>query len=172
MTQVNDGSFFYKYMSACTAKVVLSTSSLKWSSPLEFNDPFDHPTGGSFSFSKDEFIAKFDSAINRLVYDEINISLSNDRPLGKVIISMRQNKKKEEIDSFIERCKTNFRIDEYRKKYNDMAESCVKKQRVFCVSKRKDNIVMWSHYASSHGGAVLTLQNLNNNKFTYPKKVE
>ena len=33
--------FFYKYVTAKVAKIVLTTRKLRWSSPLLFNDPFD-----------------------------------------------------------------------------------------------------------------------------------
>ena len=34
---------FFKYMPLKTAEIVLSTQKLRWSSPLNFNDPFDVP---------------------------------------------------------------------------------------------------------------------------------
>jgi hypothetical protein len=37
----HDRQVFYKYMTARTARIVLSTRKLRWSSPLMFNDPFD-----------------------------------------------------------------------------------------------------------------------------------
>src|SRR5215468_2669909 len=37
----HDRYVFYKYMTARTARIVLSTRKLRWSSPLMFNDPFD-----------------------------------------------------------------------------------------------------------------------------------
>jgi hypothetical protein len=42
---------FYKYMPAATAKLVLRGRSLRWSSPLIFNDPFDFPRELAFGFS-------------------------------------------------------------------------------------------------------------------------
>ena len=40
----HDRRFFYKYVAACTARIVLASRKLRWSSPVLFNDPFDnHP---------------------------------------------------------------------------------------------------------------------------------
>ncbi len=39
----NDRKSFFKYMSPGTAKTVLENSTLRWSSPILFNDPFDVP---------------------------------------------------------------------------------------------------------------------------------
>ena len=37
----HDRRFFYKYMSAETARIILANRRLRWSSPILFNDPFD-----------------------------------------------------------------------------------------------------------------------------------
>lgn len=40
----HDRRFFYKYMTAETARIVLANRTLRWSCPVLFNDPFDiHP---------------------------------------------------------------------------------------------------------------------------------
>lgn len=41
--RMHERSTFYKYMSLNTAKIVLDSCSLRWSSPVLFNDPFDVP---------------------------------------------------------------------------------------------------------------------------------
>ena len=37
----HDRQYFYKYVSAKTAQAILTTRTLRWSSPILFNDPFD-----------------------------------------------------------------------------------------------------------------------------------
>ena len=37
----HDQRFFYKYTTAKTTETILATRKLRWSSPLQFNDPFD-----------------------------------------------------------------------------------------------------------------------------------
>jgi hypothetical protein len=37
----HDRQFFFNYVTAAVAKIVLTTRKLRWSSPLLFNDPFD-----------------------------------------------------------------------------------------------------------------------------------
>src|SRR5262245_43309165 len=49
--RVHDRETFFKYMSASTAKLVLSNRTLRWSSPLLFNDPFDVPRELSFGLT-------------------------------------------------------------------------------------------------------------------------
>ena len=47
---------FFKYMPASTAKVVLDNSTLRWSSPSLFNDPFDVPRELSFGITPAQII--------------------------------------------------------------------------------------------------------------------
>lgn len=37
----HDRQYFYKYVSAEVAKIILARKELRWTSPLLFNDPFD-----------------------------------------------------------------------------------------------------------------------------------
>lgn len=43
ITRTHNRAYFYKYMPAETAALVLKAGKLRWSSPLLFNDPFDVP---------------------------------------------------------------------------------------------------------------------------------
>ena len=45
---------FFKYMSAATASLVLTKRTLRWSSPVLFNDPFDVPREISFGYTPDD----------------------------------------------------------------------------------------------------------------------
>ena len=47
---------FFKYMSVDTARKVLSSRALRWSSPLLFNDPFDLPRELSFGITPEELM--------------------------------------------------------------------------------------------------------------------
>lgn len=46
--------YLYKYVTADTAKKLISTQAFRWSSPLNFNDPFDHQTGFVFTYTGQE----------------------------------------------------------------------------------------------------------------------
>jgi hypothetical protein len=53
----HDRDHFYKYMSLETAMKVVASHSFRWSSPLHFNDPFDHQAGFIFPFASKQFSA-------------------------------------------------------------------------------------------------------------------
>ena len=53
----HERQYFYKYMSAATAKIVMTTRKLRWSSPIIFNDPFDVTQELRLNFDADELNA-------------------------------------------------------------------------------------------------------------------
>ena len=54
----------YKYVTVNTAKIVLETGKLRWSSPFMFNDPFD---------------VQFDLHVNSMTRPSSHLSLGNCR---------------------------------------------------------------------------------------------
>ena len=54
---------FFKYMPSSTAEIVLTNRTLRWSSPVEFNDPFDVPRELAFEITpaeiQQELVDKF-----------------------------------------------------------------------------------------------------------------
>ena len=50
----HDLPHLYKYSTAATAKEILRNGSLRWSSPLLFNDPFDVPRELELPFTADD----------------------------------------------------------------------------------------------------------------------
>ncbi len=63
---MHERRYFYKYVSANTAKIILSTRTLRWSSPVLFNDPFD---------VTQELRLNFDASELNLVLTELIASL-------------------------------------------------------------------------------------------------
>ena len=65
--RLHDRKSFIKYMSAQTATKVLQNSSLRWSSPLLFNDPFDVPRELSFGITADELHLAAERTLTKLL---------------------------------------------------------------------------------------------------------
>ena len=61
----HDLPLLFKYVTAPTAMTILRSGSLRWSSPLEFNDPFDTRRDFELPFANADFceavVARFDS---------------------------------------------------------------------------------------------------------------
>jgi hypothetical protein len=51
--RIHERQSFFKYVSATTATIILTKRTLRWSSPVLFNDPFDVPREVTFGFTPD-----------------------------------------------------------------------------------------------------------------------
>jgi hypothetical protein len=150
-------------MTVDTAKSILRTCSLRWSSPILFNDPFDNQVRYLLPFSQDEFVPKYKEAIKRIIFGEEAVILNSLTPLGilfSLMRSERENLTKEEIIAELRGSieKTAERLQMFEDKFNQLICQQLEKTRVLCVSEHNDNVVMWSHYADEHRGVVMRLQ--------------
>ncbi len=125
----HDRPYFFKYTSFDAALFVLSNYTLRWSSPLLFNDPFDFQIRLGLNFEDDEeyYVKKFcELSLSQLTEKDISSYLTKMQAMGNWF-------DKDE--------------DEQNKEY-----------RILCLAERNDNILMWSHYSDNHRGVVLKLK--------------
>jgi hypothetical protein len=171
---------FYKYTDIKTAKAILENQSLRFSSPLQFNDPFDTQNEILTNFNMNEF--------PRVTMSVIEEYIKNDYPLpnppndfGKTILFLREGTKshgykKDKIEGIILPLLTYLR-DELQneiEKLNSSWNDSLKESRVFCMTEDNDNLLMWAHYAENHTGAVFQLATLaeDDNMLSAARKVE
>jgi hypothetical protein len=149
---------FYKYVTAETGKKILKYGTLRWSTPPTLNDPFDM----QFAFQ-----LRYDPEIVQTMTLEKRWQLYSgdtvDRPIhdaGKLLRCLRKSPPlmtREELDEA----------------FRDVAEQCIQQtkatfarrsrellemfsnDKIFCISKVPDSILMWSYYAQNHAGLVL-----------------
>jgi hypothetical protein len=67
MLPKHDLANLYKYASLETAKKIIKSKKFQWSSPLMFNDPFDHQTGFDFDYKTDELVSAMSGMITSIV---------------------------------------------------------------------------------------------------------
>ena len=169
-----DEKFFYKYQSLKVAiddngKILkddngndiiytiknLANNQLYFSSPRQFNDPFDCKFNLEMKGTKEQWIdfylesgvklyqaeKKFNKEINDgnlirkqdFYYNDLDKFARNKMELGK---SLKRNSR--EMDSIID----------------------IDRIRVCCFSDTSKNILMWSHYADNHQGICISIQSL------------
>lgn len=150
-------------MSCGTAKAVLENSTLRWTKPSEFNDPFDHQVSFKFNFSKEELAESLFKEIERLVYSDMEVAYVEETLLNKMVVMLKAVKDKipkPELLSQLEKgcIESSENLEFYISKINDLLESTLNQSRVLCVAETNENVVMWSHYADSHKGISLRLE--------------
>lgn len=160
--RAHDRSHFYKYMSIETAIKVISNRSLRWSSPLKFNDPFDHQIGFSFAFTGREFGEALDREMERIVFDG-KVSFKSPTPFSALAMRLHAAKgrlAKDEIMKDLAGATDEIagNMPALVDKLHADVQQHLTHSRVLCVSEKNDNVVMWSHYADEHRGVVLQLR--------------
>jgi hypothetical protein len=132
-TMMNEADYIpkgsiYKYTSAEGGIATLTSTSFKFNSPLNFNDPFDCNTS-ILEFSKTKAtVVEFKEALTHL-----NMSRAEKRQqlleLNNPVL--------------------------FNKMFRQIARQKIEKSKVTCFSKKYINTLMWSHYADQHRGVCL-----------------
>jgi hypothetical protein len=157
----HDRKHFYKYMTADTAKTVLRNGTLRWSSPILFNDPFDVQFDLHTEYDPDGVAKRAMQIILDGYSGKAPIVAGN--PLGDLLVFMRERmpgriseaelretlapgiyQGLQQVEASLPQ-----RHEEIRAVFADF--------RLLCLSEVFDNILMWSHYSQNHTGAVLEL---------------
>ncbi len=151
-------------MSAQTAVGVLLRKRLRWSAPELFNDPFEFKNPSEFAFEWRDLEQPLLDTLARLVTQKEEPELLPNGPTADNIKSDRiryrwtglevqdiRRMYQPGIAALIDR----FRADtSHHSRWAEMK----REYRVLCFAETETNILLWSHYASSHKGIVLAFE--------------
>lgn len=128
----------YKYVSLDLCKKIVKDQTIKFSVPLDFNDPFDC----------DVDLVDFDFK------GKIDFRVSQE--IETLKIQFKDNKRFNEnaTDPLF-----------WQKVYKGGQIEKVRSCRVSCFSLQNDIVLMWSHYADKHNGVCLEFDNTLENRF-------
>jgi len=128
---LTEPQFLYKYYSfnKYTEKI-FTHNEIYFPTPNEFNDPFDSKIKLSYEGTKKKWKEYLLQALERRIPD-----LTKEQRLA-------------EVDRIIEEGR-------YKQIPDNISYSFLDKIGVFCMSEKKDHILMWSHYSASHTGFCL-----------------
>ena len=150
---------FYKYMPASTAKIVLQNKTLRWSSPVEFNDPFDVPRELAFDVTPKEIqcviVDKFIQLI-RNPPERIDDLPSKVQVIINAVKKAGDKKLEDElvnglIDELNQAKESSPALEEFQEKWRKL----IPELRILCLSEYHDKASMWFHYADKYKGVVL-----------------
>lgn len=165
MPRLHNRDHFFKYVTKDVAKLIIKDHTLKWSCPLDFNDPFDH----QFAFIEEDRIEVLSNLmiqrIQEYVWDRDDIEFdTTDDPFGFALILTRQKQMKNVIpqEEYLRNVEAILPqiIDSFRRaltNFNENIRLALLQTRVMCLAEENDNLLMWSHYSKSHAGAVFKL---------------
>jgi hypothetical protein len=153
---------FYKYVSAMTARNVLSNRALRWSSPTLFNDPFDVPRELSFGVTPEQIL---DAIVRRLTdwIEHPPADTSELEPGMRLIVETVKTGIPEDVKAgLVEGLRetaaaqhpTSVNMDELRARWR----ASLLDFRILCLSESADHMAMWYHYADAYRGVVLEMR--------------
>lgn len=169
---------FYKYASPGTALKIIEGRRVRWSSPVLFNDPFDHQTGFVWKFSGEELYAALVKWIEFAVYDTPTYSPVEETAATRLVHLMRQRRPpRDKFRAFSAEAIAKQSAELFPHQANWLNEEVTRfllDSQVLCLSEVHDNVVMWAHYAQSHQGAVFKLRRLDqlDHRFLVAQPVE
>lgn len=157
--RTHDREYFYKYMPAETAALVLKTGKLRWSSPLLFNDPFDVPRSLAGDMTATD--------IARAVADRMDAYLDNPPedltdfdPMLQQLFGLAKNGFPEALRAEMRKVTQEARdnpeshaapLNELRDHWKEK----IREMRVLCLTESQAHVAMWYHYADKYQGAVM-----------------
>lgn len=155
----HDRQFFYKYVKAEVAKIVLTTRKLRWSSPLLFNDPFDVTQELRLNFDEAKLNAVLTERVAPLMEQgDVSNSVKHPAIAALLRLSMRATPDVRramaiELRQSV-RTSTSGQIQSFAT-LKDVWKEMVPTFRVLCLSELNDVTPMWLHYAEGYKGVVL-----------------
>lgn len=155
----HDRDSFFKYMPADTAKIVLRNKTLRWSSPLEFNDPFDVPRELALNIPDDE--------INKALVEKVILTIENppenteglEPSLVSLVKMFRTEKAAKQAPMIAAMMRemaqrgSSCSLEPVRTEWRNI----IPQFRILCLSESFDVCSMWCHYADKYTGVVLEL---------------
>lgn len=144
---------FYKYTTISTAELILEHKSLRWSSPLVFNDieecQFTPFTEEQNIQAFDMYKKILDQCANGCLLFNVNDFSENTNFLIRLISICKSQGK-----DFT--CMPEELLDGFSDMFRDyINKGLVNSFRVLCVTTEYDNNLMWAHYGDQHSGCVI-----------------
>lgn len=171
--------FLYKYKEINDrTKSIITDSQLYFSSPAQFNDPFDCKAPLSYEGNQEDGINFFirhleESHGLKLGREQLDRLTPSDKKHIKEclkkqykMINEAVNTEKLSDDEFNQRIELQIEQKFWEKLTETEFEEDIEWRvsmtregfRIFCLSEKKDDILMWSHYANGHRGICLEFQ--------------
>jgi hypothetical protein len=158
-------STLYKYVTADTAKIVLQSGRLRWSSPLLFNDPIEFQRLPRFDPSLKQAMNDLPkvlveaalgtrqvdharlSPMTRQMYDMIRFGLSHGMTPNDFLGNAPEENR--ELDKIHEAMTRSY-----------LGTAFATQARVMCLTANSVNPAMWANYAGNGSGCVLGFRHI------------
>lgn len=150
---------FYKYYGAEALKLTLAHTTRKWSSPSEFNDPFDNGIDIQWVETPRDIESGIKLEIQTLGESE-SANLTSLNPVMYILVQLYKGMNadmRQKMINGLDGVYSQEQLNEMYSKSNMMTNAVLSDISIFCITESHDNLLMWSHYADNHKGGVVKL---------------
>ncbi len=158
-SQTHDKSLFYKYVSAEVAKIVLVNKTLRWSSPLLFDDRYDVTRELAAGLEPSEMQECIINRIIDLVQSAEELPSGLYPNLRFILETLRKSGRddlKEKVINTLHDSKSGLiRESQGLSELKIMWDAMLPMFRILCLSARNNIVKMWERYADEYRGVVL-----------------
>lgn len=149
-------------MSAATARCVLQNSSLRWSSPILFNDPFDVPRELSFGLSSEDIVRALARRMANLI-EQPPEDTSDLEPKVRLIVEtvkrgITDDLRAELLAGLADSGETHRPTGASMEVFREMWRRLLPDFRILCLTESPAHAAMWYHYADQYRGIVVELR--------------
>ena len=158
---------YYKYTTLSTTKLIIENKSLRWSSPLQFNDIEECQFVPYTRESYEEAIKEYLEIITEIAKGvKMDLDYNKFSPVTQMLIGAIQMSLKQDtfdVSNFAEQ--TLNTISDPETDYRDYINNgIIRILRILCVTNKYDNKLMWAHYGDQHYGCAIELSKLYSDK--------
>jgi hypothetical protein len=154
----HDVPLLFKYTTARTAATVIASRSLRFSSPLLFNDPFDVPRDFDLGFTFDQLNSAIATRLGEYLNGDTSPRSSSAETLVTAMKSRLHQKSAESLlkdVKFVTKLFVQEAFERSQSKFQQHWDDRVPGMRICCFSETQTSAAMWAHYGDQHRGAVL-----------------
>jgi len=155
----HERSNFFKYMPADTAEAVLKNRTLRWSSPILFNDPFDVPRELIVDISYNDILRASAKFLSRLFQnppdDTSRLSPKIRMIVDEAKVGMPPELKQRLLEGLADPEPMTVHSGDSIEALRQLWRTLIPDLRILCLTERPTHAAMWFHYARNYSGAVL-----------------
>lgn len=154
--------YFFKYVSAGLAKIILVNKSLRWSSPLLFDDPYDVTRQMAINISPSSMQKNVIGYLQRLVIENKEIPNGLNHQALTLLSLFKLAHKNNSLTEIVEdlyktTCEQNLNSSSFDE-LKQIWENWLPELRILCLSASNDIPLMWDKYAANSTGVVLEFE--------------
>jgi hypothetical protein len=160
--RIHDRESFFKYTSANAAEQVLKNCSVRWSSPVLFNDPFDVPRELSFGIDSEQIVRAMVRRMASLI-EQPPDDTSDLNPRLRVVIDLIKrgvpdSAKAKMLTGLQDLAETLRPSSDSMDVLRTLWRQWLPEFRILCLTESPAHAAMWYHYADQYRGVVLELR--------------